>query len=149
MIEHIHGAGEQHALIGLASAPGDDFREKGFAHAWVADQHEIGAFGEELQIEKAQDARLGLLPGFVVLEVKGVDAGLCLQAGAFETAVDGSLLASFQLHVSEPLQRGANAEILGSSFSQSRLHLTAHGRQGQLIQLLFEWSHRVPFQGRE
>jgi hypothetical protein len=40
---------------------------------------------------------LGPVPGircFVVLEVKGIDAGLCLQPGTSETAVDGPALVA-------------------------------------------------------
>ena len=125
------------------------FRQKCFAHAGIADQHEIGSFVEERQIEQAQDARLGLLAALVMVEVKGVDAGLRLQARAFEAAVDGALFAGFQFHVGEPLQGGRRAEILGGGFSQSRLQLAAHGGQAQLIQLLFERSHRIPFRDQE
>ena len=82
------------------------------------------------------------------MEVKGVDAGLRLQAGAFEAAVDGALFTSFQLQVGEPLQSSRRTEILRGGFSQSRLHLAAHGRQTQLIQFLFERSHRIPFRYR-
>ena len=129
VIEHIHGGGEEHALIGLTSAPSDEFRQKGLAHARISDQHEIGSFGEERQIEQAQDARLSLLAALVVMEVKGVDAGLRLQTGAFEAAVDGALFASFQFQVGEPLQGGRRTEILRGGFSQSRLQLAAHGGQ--------------------
>ena len=38
MVEHVHGGGEQHALVGLAGAPADDFGEEGFAHAGIADK---------------------------------------------------------------------------------------------------------------
>jgi hypothetical protein len=34
VVEHIHGGGEEHALIGLTGAPGDDFRQKGFGSPW-------------------------------------------------------------------------------------------------------------------
>lgn len=34
VVEHIHGSGEEHTLIGLAGAPSDDFRQEGFADAW-------------------------------------------------------------------------------------------------------------------
>jgi len=145
VIEHIHGGGEQHALIGLTGAPSDEFSQKSLAHTGIADQHEIGAFVEERQIEQTQDARLGLLAALVMEEVKGIDAGLRLQTRAFEAAVDGALFASFQFHVGEPLQGGRRAEVLGGCFSQSRLQLAAYGGQAQLVQFLFQRSHRVPF----
>jgi hypothetical protein len=84
VIEPIHGGGEQHALIGRASAPSDKFCQKSLAHTWIADQYKIGAFVEERQIEQTQDARLGLLAALVMEEVKGIDAGLRLQTRAFD-----------------------------------------------------------------
>ena len=81
----------------------------------------------------------------VMVEVKGVDAGLGLQARGSETPFNGALRARFDFHVGEPFQRGRGAEILGGGVSQSRLQLAAHGGQAQLVQFLFEGSHRVPF----
>ena len=81
------------------------------------DQHEIGAFVEERQIEQTQDARLGLLAALVMEEVKGIDAGLRLQTRAFEAAVDSTLSASLQFHIGEPLQGVRRAEILRGGFS--------------------------------
>jgi hypothetical protein len=52
-----------------------------------------------------------------MLELKGIDAGLRLQARAFEAAVDGALFAGFQFHVGQPFQSGGHAEILGGGFS--------------------------------
>ena len=80
-----------------------------------------------------------------MMEVKSVDAGLGLQARASETPFNGALGARFDFHVGEPFQCGRCAEILGGGISQSRLQLAAHGGQAQLVQLLFEGCHRVPF----
>ncbi len=118
---------------------------KGLAHARIPDENEVGSLGQEFQVEQTQDTRLGLLPTFVVVEMESVDAGLDLQARTLESALDGALITSFQFHVGEPLQGGRYAEILGRSISQSRLQLAAHGREIQLIQLLFESRHRIPF----
>jgi hypothetical protein len=52
----------------------------------VADRNEIGSFRKELQIEQTQDSRFGLLARFVMLELKGIDAGLRLQPRAFVVA---------------------------------------------------------------
>ena len=68
---------------------------------------------EKLQIEQAQDAVLVLRAGLVMVEVEGVDAGLRLQARAFEAAFDGAAVAGLQFHIGEPFQRGGDAEILG------------------------------------
>ena len=145
MIEHVHGGREQDALIGLAGAPGDYLRQKCFADTGIADEDDIGSFAEEGEIEQAQESGFGLQAALVVLEVKSVDAGLGLQARAPEAPLDSPLGACFDFHVGEPFQCGRGTETLGGSFSQSRLQLASHGRQAQLIQLVFEGCHRIPF----
>ena len=52
VIEHVHGGSEENPLIGLAGTPGDHLRQKCFPHAGIADQHDIGSFGEEREIEQ-------------------------------------------------------------------------------------------------
>ena len=64
-------------------------------------------------------------------EVKGVDAGLSLQARALEPAFDSAATTRLQLHVGQPFQRGRNGEILASRIRKSRLQLAAHRRQVQ------------------
>jgi hypothetical protein len=76
VIEHVHSGGEQNALIGLAGAPGDQFRQECFADAGISDEHDVGSFGKEREIEQAQEPGFGLQAAFVVLEVKGVDASV-------------------------------------------------------------------------
>ena len=97
------------------------------------------------EIEQAQQPGFGLHAALVVVEVKSVDTGLGLQARESETPLNGALGAGFDFHVGKPLQGRRRAEILGGGFSQSSLQLAAHGRQIQLIQLLFEGCHRIPF----
>ena len=63
MIQHVHGGGEQDALIRLAGLPSEDAGEESFAHAGIADQHQIGALLQKGEIEQAQDAVLGLRRG--------------------------------------------------------------------------------------
>jgi hypothetical protein len=58
VIDHIHGGGEQHSLIGLTGAPADDLRKKRFSGSGIADENGAGTFGDELQIEQTQDADL-------------------------------------------------------------------------------------------
>ena len=85
----------------------------------------------------------------VMVEVKGVDAGLRLQARAFEAAFNGAAVAGFQFHIGKPLQGGGHTEVPGGGFRDRRLQLAAHRRQAQLIQFLFEGSHRIPFRNQE
>ena len=42
MIQHVHGGGEQDALVGLADAPADDFGKEGLAHPRIPNEHKIG-----------------------------------------------------------------------------------------------------------
>jgi hypothetical protein len=43
----------------------------GSAKVWVSDEHDVGSFGDEGEIEQAQDAGFGLHAGLVMVEVKG------------------------------------------------------------------------------
>src|ERR1700722_3230767 len=70
VIQHVHRGGEQYALIGLASLPTKDLGQKGFAEAWISDQHDIGAVPKERKIEQPQNAVLGLDTAFVMGKVK-------------------------------------------------------------------------------
>lgn len=81
----------------------------------------------------------------MVLEVEGIDAGLGLQTRAAETPLDGALRSGFDFHVGKPFQGGCSTEVFCRGISQDRLELAAHGRQIQLIQLLLERSHGIPF----
>ena len=133
VIEHVHGGGEQDALICLAGAPGDQLRQECFAHAGISNEHDIGSFSQEREIEQTQQPWFSLHATLVVMEVEGVNAGLGLQPRAFETPLDSALRARFDFQVGEPFQGGCSTEILGRSFSQSRLQLAAHGGEAQLI----------------
>ena len=53
MIEHVHGGGEEHTLIGLTGAPCNDLGEESFPNARISDEHEIDAFGQKREIEQA------------------------------------------------------------------------------------------------
>jgi hypothetical protein len=77
-IEHVHGGGEHHTLIRLASPPANNFRQECLSDTRISDQDQVGSLGEETQIEQAQDAILILRAGLVMVEVKRVDARLCL-----------------------------------------------------------------------
>ena len=74
-----------------------------------------------------------LQAALVVVEVEGIDTGPRLQARTFEAPLNRALGARFDFHVGEPFQRGRRAEILSGGFRQSRLQLTAHGRQTQMV----------------
>ena len=78
MIEHVHGCGERHALIRLASPPADSLRQECFPDTRISDRHQVSSLGEETQIEQAQDAILILRAALMMWEVKRVDARLRL-----------------------------------------------------------------------
>jgi hypothetical protein len=81
-----------------------------FAHAWITDQHDVGPLPQEGEIEQVQDTVLGLHAAFVMVEVKGVDAGLNLQAGTLETTLNVTMLPRVQFQVGEPFQGSGDAE---------------------------------------
>ena len=93
MVEHVHGGGEQDALPGLAGAPADDLGQEGLAHAGIADEADVGALRDEVQIEQAQDAVFELEARLVMVELEAVDGMLGVQAGELEAALDGALRA--------------------------------------------------------
>ena len=57
--------------------------------------------------------------------------------------------ARFQFHIGEQFDGGRDAEVSGRGFSDRCFDLAAHRFQVQLLQFLFERSHRVPFRIRE
>jgi len=118
MVEHVHGGGEQHALVGLTGAPGDDLGQVGFAHAGIANETHAGAVAQEVEIEQAKDASLELESGLVMVKVEGVDGRLALQAREFEAAFDGMLVTGFEFAIEECFQGLCEAEIPGGGVSQ-------------------------------
>jgi hypothetical protein len=84
-----------------------------------------------------------------MVEVKAIDAGLRLQAGALEAALDGASVAGLEFYVGEPLDGRRHAEVLGRRLSEGRFDLAAHRIQMQLLQFLLEGSHCGPFRLRE
>ena len=126
MIQHVHGGGEQNALIGLAGFPSEDAGEECFPHAGIADQHEVGALSQEGEIEQTQDAILGLHAALVMMKVERVDARLRLQARTLEAALDGAALSRFQFQVGKQFDGGRDTEVSGRGFSDRCFDLAAH-----------------------
>ena len=60
LIEHIHSGGEENPDIGLAGPPAKDLRQIGLAGAGIADEHHVGAFLEEVEVQQAEDAAFAL-----------------------------------------------------------------------------------------
>jgi hypothetical protein len=93
VIEHVHGGGEEHALISLAGTPADDFRQHGFADTRIADKNGAGSFVQKLQIEQPQDAGFRFQARLVMFEVEAVYGVLGIQPGEAEPALDGTAVA--------------------------------------------------------
>jgi hypothetical protein len=138
MVEHVHGGGEQDPLISLTGAPADDLGQVGFAHAGIANETHAGAVAQEVEIEQAKDASLELEARLVMVKVEAVDGRLALQAGEFEAAFDGTLVAGFELTIDESFKSLDKTEISGSGISQHLIQMEAHRRQIQLIQFLLQ-----------
>ena len=81
----------------------------------------------------------------MVLEVKGVDAGLRMEAGEVEAALDGAAVTGLQLEIDQAFQGCGKTKVLGGRLLQGRLQMLAQGRELQLVELLFQ-CHRIPFE---
>lgn len=138
MVEHIHGGREQHALVGLTGAPGDDLGQVGFAYAGIADETHAGAVMQEVEIEQTKDAGLELEARLVMVKGEGIDRRHAVQAGKLEAAFDGTLVTGLELAIDERFQGLGKAEIFGGGISQHLIQLLAHDRQVQLIQFLLQ-----------
>ena len=73
---------------------------------------------QEVEIEQPEDAALALHPRLVVLEVKGVDAGLRMEAGEVEAALDGAVVAGLQFEIGQAFQGGSDAKVFRRRFLQ-------------------------------
>ena len=145
MIQHVHRRGEEDSDIGLASSPAEDLGKVGLASPRVPDENHVGAFAQKVEIEEPEDSALALHPRLVVLEVKGVDAGLSVEAGEVEPALDGTAVASLQFDIGQGFEGSSEAKVFRRCFLQDLFHLLAHRRQFQLFELLFQGSHEIPF----
>jgi hypothetical protein len=145
MVEHVHGGGKQDAVIGLTGAPADNFGQKGFAGAGVADEHHIGALANEVELEQAEELTFDLHSGFMMLEVELVNSVLGVETGEAEAALDSPLVAGFQFQIGQPLEGGREAEILGSRFGQDPIQFAAQGGEPELLEFLVEWVHESSF----
>jgi hypothetical protein len=101
VIQHVHGGGEKGPHIRPTGPPAENLGEIGRPGPRISDQDHVSTVFQEVEIEEPEDAALALYPRFVVLEVKGVDAGLRVQAGEVEAALDGPAVAGFQFKISQ------------------------------------------------
>ena len=124
--KRVHGRGKEHTLIRLAGAPADDFREKGFAYARIADKDRPGSLGDELQIEQAENAGLQVHAALVVFEVKTIDRVLGVQARELETPFDRTAVAGFQFEVYQRFQRFHDTMVPGRGVRDRLIQLAGH-----------------------
>lgn len=115
MIQHVHGGCEEGSDIGLAGSPAEDLGQIGFAGSRISDEDHVGAFLEEVEIKQSEDAALALQPRLMVLEVKGVDAGLSMEAGEVEAAFDGAAITGLQLEINQAFQGCGKTKVLGGA----------------------------------
>jgi hypothetical protein len=81
-----------------------------------------------------------------VLEVKGIDAGLSVEAGEAEAALHGTPVSGLQFEIDQAFQGGSEAKVLVGCLLQDRLQVLAQSRELQLFEFLFQGSHRSPFE---
>src|SRR5262245_3944370 len=106
MIQHVHGGGEQDALIVLTGAPGQDLSQKSFSNAGITNDDDAGAIAEELEIHKTKDAILHLQTALVMIELEAIDGVADAKMSKTEPAFNGARIPGFQLTVNERLQSG-------------------------------------------
>ena len=99
LIEHVHGVGEEHAMIGLARLPADDLRQQRLADTGIADDDDVSPLAEKIEIEQPQNTRLGLLTGLVMRELKRIDGLLGDQSGASIAALNRAVMPRAQFDV--------------------------------------------------
>ena len=99
VIQHVHGGGEQHALVGLTGTPADDFGQVGFAHSGIADDAHARALAHEVEIEQTQDAGFQLGARLVMVKVEAVDGRFRLQTRELEATFDRTLVAILELAI--------------------------------------------------
>ncbi len=149
MVQHVHGGGEKGPDIRLAGSPAENLGKVSFARPRISDQDNVGAVFQEVEIEEPENAALALHPGLVVLEVKGVDAGLRMEARGVEATLHGAAVAGLQFEIGQAFEGCSEAKVFRRRFLQSLFQLLAHRRQFQLFELLFQGSHAVPFAPRQ
>jgi len=81
----------------------------------------------------------------MVLEVEGVDAGLSMEAGEAEAALNSAAITGFQFEIDQASQGSGEAKVLRCRLLQGRFQMLAQGQQLQLFELLFQGSHGIPF----
>ena len=62
VVQHVHGGGEEGPHIGLAGSPAEDLGKVCFARPGIADQDNVGAVLQEVEIEQPEDAAFALHP---------------------------------------------------------------------------------------
>ena len=126
----------------MAGAPGDDFGQESFTDARIANDADVSAVVDEVEIQQAQNAVLQLEARLVMVELETVDGRLGVQAGELEAALHGALRAGFEFPIDQGFQGLGDAKIAGRRLGQCRFQLLAHGQQVQLIESLLQYGHR-------
>ena len=81
LVQHLHCRRTENAQILLAGLSSDDFRRERLPSSTVADQDDVRALFDKVQVEQMQDLAFHLLPGLMVIEVERLDSVLRLQLG--------------------------------------------------------------------
>ena len=144
MIDHVDGTGEEGLEIGVAGGVGDAFGQEGFPGAGVADQYHIPVLGDEVQVEEVEDLGFLLLPGFVVVEIEGVDGDFFIQFGLLETEFDGVLESMLRFGFSELMEDIEGVVVFLFGLLDDGFQLLSHDSESELDEFFFgslEFSH--------
>jgi len=128
-VDDVDGAGKQHRVPALACRVAQCGHQMALAQAGAGDKNDVGALGDEVQVEEVLDLWAVDLGGPVPVEL--VDGLEHREAGLIDAALDASILAGGGLAVE---QLGEVVEVrpvlVGSRLGQ-RLAVLAHERQVQ------------------
>ena len=144
LIDHVDGTGEEDLEIGVACGVGDAFGQEGFSSAWVTDQYHIPVFGDEVEVEEVEDLGFLVLPGFVVVEIEGVDGDFFIQSGLLETEFDGVLQSMLRFGFSELMEDIEGVVVFLFGLLDDGFQLLRHDSESELDEFFFrslEFSH--------
>ena len=102
----------------------------------IADDDDVGALLEKLQIHQSQDAAFQLGSTLMMTELEAVDRGAGAETGETKAALDGTAVSGFQFAIGERFQGSCETEVFGGGISQNLIQLLAHRREAELIQFL-------------
>ena len=90
---------------------------------------------QEVEIEQPEDAVLALHAAICGGGSERVDAGLGVEAGELEAALDGAAVAGFQFKIGQAFQGGSEAKIFRRRLLQGLFQLLGSSSSGSVVRV--------------